>query len=107
MSNCKTAQKSSTPVVTVANPTVFYDKDIVPIINDRCTPCHMPPDGKVLPLNTYDAVKGHIDEVIKRVKLPSTERGFMPLKLKKPALTAEMIATLEKWKQEGFAKSKS
>jgi hypothetical protein len=80
-----------------------YTKDIAPILQASCTPCHFPPDGRKEPLNSYATVKTHIGEVIERVKLAKDAKGFMPFMGKKPALTAAEITILETWKSGGMA----
>ena len=85
-------------------PPVSYEKDVMPIMQASCTPCHFPPDGKKQALNNYDSVKLHIDAVLFRVKLPKEDPKFMPWKSKKPALTGDQIAILEKWQKQNMAK---
>lgn len=94
LQNCKTAQ--ATPAK------VTYTKDIVPIMQVSCTPCHFPPDGRKEPLNNYEAVKKHIAEVIERVKLPKDDPKFMPFKSKKPVLNDSLIAVLETWQKQNM-----
>lgn len=97
--NCGSSKKATTPV---ANATTSFNKDIMPMIQASCAPCHFPPDGHKEPLNSLETVKANIDHVIERVKLPKDDRRFMPMMNKKPALTEEQIALLEKWKSEGM-----
>jgi nitrate/TMAO reductase-like tetraheme cytochrome c subunit len=92
---CSSSKKAKKSVTTVS-----YEKDIMPIIQANCTPCHFPPDGKKEPLNTYDAVKTHYDDMIARVKLPHDNEKFMPFKNKKPALSDTAINLLEEWKKQ-------
>jgi hypothetical protein len=99
--NCSSSKKAS-KAKTVA--TVSFEKEVLPIMQASCTPCHFPPGGNKEPLNTYDGVKGHIGEVIARVKLPATDAKYMPFKSKKPALTTEQIAILEEWQKQNMPK---
>ncbi|MES2847573.1 MAG: hypothetical protein V4685_00845 [Bacteroidota bacterium] len=87
---------------TTAAATTSFSRDVMPILQASCTPCHFPPDGHKEPLNSLETVKTHIDPVIERVKLPKEDRRFMPMMSKKPPLTPEQIALLEKWKEEGM-----
>ncbi len=82
--------------------TTSFNRDVMPMMQASCTPCHFPPDGHKEPLNTLEAVKANIDHVIERVKLPKEDRRFMPMMSKKTPLTPEQIALLEKWKEEGM-----
>jgi hypothetical protein len=91
---------SSKKTVAAAVPT--FSKDVMPIMQASCTPCHFPPDGHKEPLNTLAAVKENIDHVLERVKLPKDDRRFMPMMGKKPALTPEQIILLEQWKAAGM-----
>jgi len=81
---------------------VSFEKDVVPIMQARCTPCHFPPDGRKKPLNTYDAVKANISDIIARVKMPQSDNGFMPWKSKKPALSDTMINVLVEWQKQNM-----
>lgn len=92
----------SSKKTTGAAPAVSYSKDIMPMMQASCSPCHFPPDGHKEPLNTLEHVKANIDHVLERVKLPKEDKRFMPMMGKKPALTAEQITTLEKWKSDGM-----
>jgi len=97
--NCNST-KSGNNAYTSIKPTLSYKKDIRPIMEDRCTPCHFPPDGRKEPLNDYSSVKAHIGEIIERVSLPKDDKKFMPAKNKKPALNDSLIAVLVKWRLE-------
>ncbi|MEI9957682.1 MAG: hypothetical protein WDM90_15595 [Ferruginibacter sp.] len=98
LQNCGSSKK----INKVKEPVVSFEKDVMPILQARCTPCHFPPDGRKKPLNTYDAVKGNIADIIARVKLPKTDNGFMPWKGKKPALSDTMINVLEQWQKQNM-----
>ena len=94
---CNSSKKAA---AAAAPPT--FNKNVMPIMQTSCTPCHFPPDGRKLPLNTLAAVRENIDHVLERVKLPKEDRRFMPMMNKKPALTAEQITLLEQWKDAGM-----
>jgi len=98
LQNCGSSKK----VNKAKGPTVSFEKDIMPIMQSRCTPCHFPPDGRKKPLNTYDAVKANITDIIARVKLPQSDNGFMPWKNKKPALSDSMINVLVEWQKQNM-----
>lgn len=101
-SYCNTTKKATGTIVA---PTVFYDTDVKTLIEVKCTPCYIPSKGgRKEALDTYDAVKEHIDDMIRRVKLNPEDKGFMPFKHAK--LSDSVINVLKKWKAEGMAKSK-
>ncbi len=86
-------QTSDTIVLT-------YKKDIVPIMQTSCTPCHFPPKGRKEPLDSYETVKNNISDIIERVKLPKDHVKFMPYESKKPVLNDSLIAVLETWQKQ-------
>lgn len=88
-------QTSDTIVLT-------YKKDIVPIMQTSCTPCHFPPKGRKEPLDSYETVKNNISVIIERVKLPKDHRKFMPYESKKPVLNDSLIAVLETWQKQNM-----
>lgn len=92
---------SSSKKLTAETAKVTYAGQVQPIIQANCTPCHVPPQGKAKPLNTYEAVKTNIDEMIVRIKKNPGEKGFMPLR--HPKLPDSTIAAFERWKETGLA----
>ncbi len=97
LSQCSSSKKAAASVSVLS-----FEKDILPIFQASCTPCHFPPDGRKEPLNNYDAVKKNFTEVMNRVKLPVTDNKFMPFKSKKPALTDSLIHVLEQWQSQNM-----
>ena len=78
-----------------------YDANLMAVISEKCTPCHIPEKGgKVKPYNTYEAVRADIDEIIRRISLNPGEKGFMPFKREK--LSDSTIAVFTKWKEDGL-----
>src|SRR5919199_757916 len=73
---CSTSKKAqhTTPNATK----VTYMANVQPIIAASCTPCHMPPEGKKKPLNSYTAVRDNIDDILTRVQKNPDDKGFMP-----------------------------
>lgn len=98
LQNCKSTKASKYQAPTALS----YNKDIVPILQTSCTPCHFPPDGRKEPLNSYETVKNNISAVIERVKLPKEDIKFMPFKSKRPALNDSLIAVLETWQKQNM-----
>ncbi|MEL1241157.1 hypothetical protein [Flavobacterium flavipallidum] len=99
LSNCSSAKKNK-DYVDVKK--ITYTNDVKPIIENSCTPCHMPPQGRKEPFENYAQVKEHIASIIARVKLPKEDRKFMPPMNKKPALTDEQVALLVQWQQQNM-----
>jgi len=97
LQNCGSSKKATAAKKPMV---VSYEKDVLPIMQASCTPCHFPPDGRKKPLNTFDAVKANISDIIARVKLPQSDNGFMPWKGKKPALSDSMISVLVEWQKQ-------
>ena len=97
LQNCNSSKKATKKPIPVS-----FQKDVLPIMQASCTPCHFPPEGRKKPLNTYDAVKANIDDIIARVKLPQSDNKFMPWKNKKPALTDSMINVLVEWQKQSM-----
>lgn len=97
LQNCMSSRKTRTKKIATT-----YSADVLPIIEAHCTPCHFPPGGNKLPLNTYAALKENINEVLERVQLDTADKHFMPFKLKKPALSESMIKTLKEWNAQAM-----
>ena len=81
---------------------ISYKKDIVPILQNSCTPCYFPPKGRMEPLDSYESVKNQISEIIIRVKLPKEHPEFMPYESKKPVLNDSLIVVLETWQKQNM-----
>jgi cytochrome c553 len=93
---CSHTKKTQAPVIVK----LTYEADVKQIITTKCAPCHIPPQGRKEPYVTYAAVSRDIDEIIRRVKLAPSERGFMPQR--NPKLSDSTIQVLEKWKADGL-----
>ena len=79
----------------------LYAGNVETIIMSKCSPCHIPPGGNKTPFNTYASVKANIDEIIKRIELNPTDRGFMPFK-KTEKLDEATINVFKQWKSDGM-----
>lgn len=103
----KTAPASAlSPDPKYDGPKVTYTKDIAPIMERSCAPCHYPKmDGNKEALDTYEAVKNELEDVVYRVQLPSDHFRHMPYRGKKPDLSAEEIQMLKNWARGGFIES--
>jgi mono/diheme cytochrome c family protein len=80
---------------------VSYARNVQPIVQQNCSPCHIPPQGRAKALNSYDAAKSNADDIIAAIKKNPGEKGFMPMR--HPKLPDSTIAVFEKWKEAGFA----
>lgn len=80
---------------------VTYNNRVQPIIQANCSPCHIPPQGRAKALNTYDAAKLNIEDILTRVNRNPEDKGFMPMR--HPKLPDSTIAVFQKWKETGLA----
>lgn len=103
LQHCKAKQTATmtTEAKTFENP-VTYQNDVAPLMELKCTPCHFPDKGKKKYLDTYAAVKKNIDDILHRVQLPTTEKEFMPFKMKKDPLTEAEIKLMKDWVKQGM-----
>lgn len=100
-SYCSSTRKaaSSTPKATVT-----YSAHLMPLIEGKCSPCHIPAKGgNKEALDNIANVRANIDEIIRRVQLDPSDPKFMPKK--KAPLSKEEIAVFKTWKDEGTEKS--
>ena len=81
---------------TFENP-VSYARQIQPIMVQKCTPCHFPEQGRKKMLDTYEATRDNVQDILHRVQLPADHIEYMPFKGKKEALTAGEIDLLKQW----------
>ncbi|MER3497663.1 MAG: hypothetical protein C4308_02985 [Chitinophagaceae bacterium] len=98
LTNCHSTKKAATePVVAKAT----YQTDVQNLVLNNCSPCHIhAKGGRVKPLDTYDALKANIDEVIHRIQLNPGDKGFMPFKRAK--LSDSTINVFKKWRDDGL-----
>ena len=91
---CSSSRKTSTTSA------VNYVSDIQPLVEAKCTPCHIPSKGgKKLALDTYHAMSLNINDVIRRIQLNPGEKGFMPFKHEK--LSDSAINVFKNWAAAG------
>lgn len=83
-------------------PDYSYAKDIAPVMQARCTPCHFPDGGKKKFLDTYAAVTTNIEDIMYRIQLPQDSARFMPWKGKKEPLNDSLILVFKTWKETGM-----
>lgn len=83
-------------------PKTTYSTDLSVVIANNCAPCHIPSKGgNKKPYDNYANVKADIDEMIRRIELNPTDRGFMPFR-KQTKLSDSTIAVFKKWKTDGM-----
>lgn len=95
-SNCSSSKK-----VTKAPPST-YAANVSSVITGYCSPCHIPAKGgNKKPYDNFANVKKDIDEILRRIKLNPTDRGFMPFK-KQAKLSDSVVMVFQKWKDDGM-----
>lgn len=92
---------SSTKKAQAETAKTTYTTNVQPLIQANCSPCHIPPQGRAKPLNTYTAAKESADEMIVRMRRNPDEKGFMPMR--HPKLADSTVAIFDRWKASGFA----
>ncbi len=92
---------TSTKKAAAETAKISYAKNVHPIIQASCSPCHIAGQGKAKALNNLEAAKAEADEIIARIKKNPAEKGFMPLR--HPKLPDATIAVFEQWKASGLA----
>lgn len=93
---CSSSKKAAAESMKVS-----YARNVQPVIQANCSPCHIPPQGRAKALHTYDAAKAEINDMITRIKMNPEEKGFMPMR--HPKLPDSTIAIFERWKESGMA----
>lgn len=98
-SYCGSSKKAAAK--TEAKTATVYTANVETAMTTNCTPCHFPAKGgKVKALDTYASVRDNIDEIIKRIELNPTDKGFMPFK-KTAKLDDATINIFKQWKTDG------
>jgi len=95
LSQCHSSKKAMKSV-----PKLTYTGNLMAVIEANCSPCHIPPKGNKKPYDNYANVSKDIDEMLRRIQLNPTDRGFMPFK--KGKLSDSTIAIFKQWKADGM-----
>ena len=99
-SSSKKAAKAEAKAAAAA-PKTTYTANVSAVIAGNCAPCHIPSKGgNKKPYDNYANVKADIDNIIHRIELNPTDKGFMPFK-KTEKLPADVIAVFKKFKEDG------
>lgn len=94
--------KKNTAAKTIIPTSTTYTTDVLPLIQMKCSPCHLPSKGgNKANLEDYESAKKHAADMVKRIELDPGQRGFMPFKHDK--LTADEITVIKKWVDGGAA----
>ena len=90
---CTSSKKAHTTKTT-------YTGNVQQLVIANCSPCHIPPNNRKKPYDTYAAVRGDIDDIIARIEKNPDDHGFMPFKHAK--LSDSVIIVFVKWKADGL-----
>jgi|SRR6185436_7182858 len=93
---CTSAKKAAKTAAT----TKSTYATVAPVIATSCSPCHISGKGNKKPYDNYANVKADIDEILRRIDLNPTDRGFMPFR-RATKLAADTIAIFKKFKEDG------
>jgi hypothetical protein len=97
-SYCSSSKKASKK----APPKMVFENSLQTLIVGNCSPCHIPQKGgQKKAYDNYANVKSDIDEMIRRIELSPTEKGFMPFR-KTEKLSDSTIAVFKQWKADGL-----
>ena len=93
--NCHHSKKAQASVAKLT-----YDGNLKAVIEANCSPCHIAGKGNKKPYDNFANVKSDIDDMIRRIGLNPTDRGFMPFR-NPNKLPEQTIAAFKKWKEDG------
>lgn len=100
---CTSAQSSTlTEAQLKSGDYVSYDKDLYPIMQRSCTPCHFPERGRKQMLDSYDNTKDFIKDIIARISLPEDNDKYMPFKKKRQGLSSDEVQLFKTWLAQGM-----
>jgi mono/diheme cytochrome c family protein len=96
---CGSSKKATATKVV---PKSTYALAVSTVIMNNCAPCHIPAKGgNKKPYDNFANVKTDIDDIIRRIEMNPTDRGFMPFK-KNAKLSDSTIAVFKQWKADGL-----
>ena len=93
--------KKASPAKGVVTTYTTYTTDIVPLVQSKCSPCHLhSKGGNKANFENYETAKKFSADMLARVMKNPGEKGFMPFKHDK--LSAAEIAIIKKWNDDGL-----
>ena len=93
--------KKSTSGTTVKEKPTVYTADVLPLIQLKCAPCHLPSKGGFKAnFENYASATKYGPDMLIRIQLNPSDRGFMPFKNEK--LSGEEITLFKKWVAGGM-----
>jgi uncharacterized membrane protein len=97
--------KKTSPGKTAAEPpkakATTYAVEVLPLIQMRCSPCHLPSKGGNKPnFENYTSAQKFAATMVSRIEMEPDQIGFMPFK-QPNKLSAEEIAVFKKWVSDG------
>lgn len=96
--NCGSTQK----VTTVPAPKSTWESNLQTVVMANCSPCHIPGNGgRKRAYDNFANVKTDIDEIIRRIELNPSDKGFMPFR-KTEKLSDSVINVFKQWKADGM-----
>jgi hypothetical protein len=97
-SNCNPGKKAASKPI----PKTTYATGLSVVISNYCTPCHiLAKGGRKKAFDTYVSVRTDIDEMIRRIELNPTDKGFMPFR-SNARLSDSVISVFKKWRNDGL-----
>jgi hypothetical protein len=96
--NCHSSKKAT---AAVPPPKLNYETNLKTVIMANCSPCHIAGKGNKKPYDNYANVQTDIDEMIRRIQLNPTDKGFMPFK-KTARISDSTIAVFKQWRTDGL-----
>src|SRR5215212_6939725 len=92
-------------------PAPTFNKDIAPILIERCAPCHRPGQAAPFALLEYPEVKDRAEKIVRMTKArrmpPWLPEGSFGEFVGDRRLTDTQIATIERWANEGAAEGEA
>ena len=105
ISGCNSRDRQSAKNPDVRGPAPTFNKDIAPILFERCAPCHRPGQAAPFALLEYQEVKERAEKIVRMTKgrrmPPWLPDGSLGEFVGDRRLTDAQIATIERWVNEG------
>ena len=95
---CSSAKKAAKAAAAAKT---TYSTAVAPVVAATCSPCHISGKGNKKPYDNYANVKTDIDEILRRIQLNPSDRGFMPFR-RATQVAADTIAIFKKFKEDGL-----